>query len=230
MADDGHVRAIRTSRGGFDMSVVVCNRSVVAAARIAAAVCVVACLLQSGCNRSSRANLSNDSAQRLSEARSLASRGQSAIRSGSYDQAIGLFEQSLSLAPDFGAAWHELGMAYMQRGRETDWIAAQQAFQRAAGLLPSDPTPYRNLGILYQQRGFEEDALRNFEAALVVDPNDLDSLRGAALSGKLLRRSDQSALDRLRRAQMIETDPMWRDLITRERIRVENDIDERLKG
>ena len=32
------------------------------------------------------------------------------------------------------------------------------------------------------------------------------------------------------RAQMIETDPTWRDLIMRERIRVENELEERLKG
>jgi hypothetical protein len=34
----------------------------------------------------------------------------------------------------------------------------------------------------------------------------------------------------LKRAQMIETDPTWRDLIMRERIRVENELEERLKG
>jgi tetratricopeptide (TPR) repeat protein len=214
--------SVRTQHGLANIGI----KSVRAAACLAA---VVAFATLPACNRSSKGNLGNDRAAILSEARSLAARAQSAEKSGNLDQAIDLYQQSLALSPDFGAAWNNMGLALMKRGRDVDWIAAQQSFQKAAGALPSDATPYRNLGILYQQRGFEEDALRNFESALAVDPNDIDSLRGAAVSGKFLRTSDQSALDRLRRAQMMETDPTWRELILNERIRVENEIEERMK-
>jgi Flp pilus assembly protein TadD len=109
-------------------------------------------------------------------------------------------------------------------------MKAGQALQRAASLMPTDPKPLRNLGILYQQRGFEAEALKHFEDALLIAPNDIDSLRGAAASVKLLKKTDAITLDMLKRAQMIETDPTWRDLIMRERIRVENELEERLKG
>jgi tetratricopeptide (TPR) repeat protein len=173
---------------------------------------------------------SDSRAQRISEARKLAARGQAALKDNDLDGAIQFSQQALALNPDFGAAWNNLGLAFMRRGKDTDFIAAQQAFQSAASVLPSDPTPYRNLGILYQQRGFEDDALRNFENALGIDENDIESLRGATRSIMLLKKSDQMTLQRLKRAQMIETDKEWREIIIRERIRVENDIEERTKG
>lgn len=169
-------------------------------------------------------------ARSLSEAVALANRGQSAMRAGEHTEAIEFFSQSIQFAPDFGASWHELGLAYMQRGQDDDFMKAGQALQRAASLMPTDPKPSRNLGILYQQRGFEDEALKHFQDALVIEPNDIDSLRGAAASVKLLKKSDSLTLDMLKRAQMIETDPTWRELIMRERIRVENEIEERLKG
>lgn len=172
----------------------------------------------------------NNYAARINESRELAARGQAALRSKNYDEAIKYTQQAVSVNPDFGAAWNNLGLAFMQRGRDTDYIAAQQSFQKAAGLLPSDPTPYRNLGLLYQARGFEDDALRNFENALLVNEYDIQSLRGATQSIKLLRKADPLTLDRLRKAQMIETDPTWLDIIKRERIRVQNELDERAKN
>lgn len=183
----------------------------------------------SACNASG-GKYPNDRAARISESRQLAARGQSALRSKNYDEAISFTQQAVAMNPDFGAAWNNLGLAFMQRGRDTDYIAAQQSFQKAAGLLPSDPTPYRNLGLLYQARGFEEDALRNFENALLVNEYDIQSLRGATQSIKLLRKSDPLTLDRLRKAQMIETDPKWLEIIKRERIRVQGELDERAKG
>ncbi len=176
------------------------------------------------------AGVPNDRAQRINESRQLAAQGQSALRSKDYDDAIKYTQQAVTVNPDFGAAWNNLGLAFMQRGRDNDYIAAQQSFQKAASLLPSDPTPYRNLGLLYQSRGFEEDALRNFENALLINEYDIQSLRGATQSIKLLHKADPVTLDRLRRAQMIETDPAWLDIIKRERIRVQNELDERAKG
>lgn len=182
-----------------------------------------------GCKVSPRPGTDNR-AQRISEARALAARGQAALKDNDLNNAINYSQQAVAINPDFGAAWNNLGLAFMRRGKDTDFIAAQQAFQSAASVLPSDPTPYRNLGILYQQRGFEEDALRNFENALGIDENDIESLRGATRSIMLLKKSDQMTLQRLKRAQMIETDKEWREIIIRERIRVENEIEERIKG
>lgn len=188
-------------------------------------------LLLGACNSGPRASdVQADRQRSLGEAVALANRGQAAMRAGEYTKAIEHFSNSIQAAPDFGASWHELGLAYMKRGTDDDYMKAGQALQRAASLMPTDPKPLRNLGILYQQRGFEQEALKFFEDALTIAPNDIDSLRGAAASVKLLKKSDQLTLEMLKRAQMIETDPVWRDLIVRERIRVENEIEERLNG
>ncbi len=160
------------------------------------------------------------------KARELFSQAKAAQKAGELDRAIDLYKMSLANNPDLGAAWHELGLTLMKRGKDVDFVQAGQSLKQAADLLPTDPTPYRNLGLLYQSRGFEAEALQFFESSLVINPYDVDSLRGAARSGKVLHKSDPATLDRLKRAQMIETDPAWKDMITRERIRVENDIRE----
>ena len=163
----------------------------------------------------------------LAKARALAAQGQEAQAGGDFSRAINSYQQAVNAAPDFGAAWNNMGIALMQRQGDTDFVAAARAFQRAGALLPSDPTPWRNLGLLYQQRGFQNEALAFFDQALAVDAYDRDSLRGAAVCGKDLLRADQASLDRLRRAQLNETDPKWLGIITRERMRVEQALVDR---
>lgn len=165
-------------------------------------------------------------AQTTAKARELASQGESAAKGGNLDKAIDLYRMSVATNPDFGAAWNNLGLLLWKRAKDTDIVQAGQAFNQAATLLHDDPTPFRNLGLLYQYRGFGEQSLEHFVNALRIDPYDLESLRGATWAGKVLHKSDPAALERLQRAQMIENDPKWRDIITRERIRVENDIRE----
>ncbi|HEX2838591.1 MAG TPA: tetratricopeptide repeat protein [Phycisphaerales bacterium] len=165
-------------------------------------------------------------AQSAARARELAAQAQAASKGGNLDKSIDLYRMSLAQSPDFGTVWHELGIVLMKRRADTDLVQAAQALKQAQTLLPSDPTPSYNLGVLYQVQGFEEDALKHYEEALAIDPYHMDALRGAARSGKVLHKSDPAALDRLKRAQMIERDPTWRDLIVRERIRVENDLRE----
>lgn len=174
----------------------------------------------------SKAPTPDTRAQTTAKARDLASQGEAAAKSGNLDKAIELYRMSLATNPDFGAAWNNLGLLLWKRAKDTDIVQAGQAFNQAATLLHDDPTPYRNLGLLYQFRGFGEQSLEHFVNALRVDPYDLESLRGSTWAGKVLHKSDPAALERLQRAQMIENDPKWRDIITRERIRVENDLRE----
>jgi tetratricopeptide (TPR) repeat protein len=199
---------------------------VLAYSALCAAILLAACSKPKGTPGNAGAVADAGSA-RVLEATSLAAQAQNAQAAGDLSKAVTLYKQSVDLYPSIGAAWNNLGIALMQRGQEADFVAAAQAFQRAGNLLPTDPTPARNLGLLYQSRGFEEDALRYFEQALDIDPNDIDSLRGAAVSGKNLRRADEISLERLRLAQLRESDPKWRDIIQRERVRVEQDLAEK---
>lgn len=192
------------------------------------ATCLVLCSLLASCAGQPRSHgaVPDTRSQATAKSRELASQAQSAEKNGNLDKAIDLYRMSLATNPDFGAAWNNLGLALWKRAKDTDIVQAGQAFMQSATLLHDDPTPYRNLGLLYQFRGREEQALEHFENALRVDPYDLESLRGATRSAKILHKADPAALERLQRAQMIENDPKWRDIITRERIRVENDLRE----
>jgi tetratricopeptide (TPR) repeat protein len=182
-----------------------------------------------GCSshRPSGATSTAERIANMEQATQLASQAQVAMANKDWDKAISLSQQSVVQNPNFGAAWNNLGLAFMGRAKGTDYLAAQQAFQQAVSLLPGDPTPSRNLGVLYEQRGFAEDALRYYNQALSIDENDRDALRGSAKAGFLTHATDPLHLDRLRRAQLIETDKQWLEFIKRERIRVENEIAER---
>jgi tetratricopeptide (TPR) repeat protein len=163
----------------------------------------------------------------LRKAMELASEGQAAMERADYERAVTRFEEALSLRPDMGAVWNNYGLALQRRGRELDFMRAVEAFKRAAEQMPTDHRPYQNLGVLYHERGFSEDALSYFVKALERNENALESLRGAVGSAKLLLRSDEAGLARVRRALMLETDPAWRKIHEFERLRIEHDLSER---
>jgi tetratricopeptide (TPR) repeat protein len=180
-----------------------------------------------GAKRSDLAELSPE--QRAVQSFELAKRAQAAHKSGDLDASIALYRDSVSMNPDFGAAWHNLALALVQRKGDSDFVAAADAYKRALALLPSDPTPVRNLAMLYDERGWGDDALRFAQRALEIDPNDRDSLRLLAKVGRDLRTATPLHLDSLRRGQLAEADPNWEQLFAKERIRVENDLRERRK-
>lgn len=160
----------------------------------------------------------------MEQATQLAAQSQQAYARKDWNNAIAYAQQAVVVNPGFGAAWNNLGLAFMARAQGTDYLAAQQAFQQAVSLLPSDPTPARNLGVLYEQRGFASDALRYYNQALDIDENDIASLRGLTKAGLLTHATDPLHLDRLKRAQLIETDKQWLEIIKRERLRIENEL------
>jgi tetratricopeptide (TPR) repeat protein len=163
----------------------------------------------------------------LRQATQLASEGQAAMNEGDYERAVDRLGRAVALRPDMGAVWNNLGLALQGRSGELDFLQAVEAFKRAADLLPVDERPYQNLGVLYHERGFSEDALAYFMKALERNENSLESLRGAVGSAKLLLRSDEAGLARVRRALMLETDPAWRKIHEFERLRIQHDLSER---
>jgi hypothetical protein len=77
------------------------------------------------------------------------------------------------------------------------------------------------IGVVYHQQGWDEQALWYFNRALERNPNDLNSLRGAVRAGKRLDLADRAALDRARRAVMVDKDETWRQIAQREALRIE---------
>lgn len=190
---------------------------------------VLASILLAGCAGSKGAVRSDElsAEQRIVQSFDMAKRGQAAHAAGNLDQAVSLYRDAVTTNPDFGAAWHNLGLSLSERKGDSDFVAAADAYKRAVALLPTDPTPLRNLAMLYDDRGWGEDALTYVQRSLEIAPQDRDSLRLLAKVGRDLRTATPLHLDYLRRAQLSEVEPNWRMLISKERIRVENDLRER---
>lgn len=197
---------------------------------IASVVCVLGLMggsaLLPGCasNRVTQPSGDRDADTRL--ALELARKAEEAQRDGDDKQAVSYAQQALILRNDLGGVWNNLGVSLMHLEQ---WIPAVDALRRAADLLPTDPRPYENLGYLYRERGFGEDALRNYAQSLERDPYWLPSIRGAVASAKDLLRSDDDGLERVKRGLLVDNDPKWRKVYEAERVRIKQDLDEKVR-
>ncbi|HYE03475.1 MAG TPA: tetratricopeptide repeat protein [Phycisphaerales bacterium] len=156
-----------------------------------------------------------DHRARLSEAQRLESAGYAAERAGRLDDAIENYRRAVQAYHDYGAAWHNLGVALMKRG---DGVEAATAFRVAADLAPADPRPMFNLGVLYQQRQYLDEAARYYELALERDPGYQDALRYSTYLDVVRDQADQDTLDRLKRALLSEKDPTFREWMERQHL------------
>ncbi len=98
-----------------------------------------------------------------------------------YKKAIPFFEQATKLDPNYGRAHAALAMVYF-RSYDQRWsgslgMTADAAFRRArdyynlAKLRPTS-TSHQVAGNISRERGWYDDALKEFEAAIVLDPSD----------------------------------------------------------
>lgn len=191
--------------------------------RSLAAVLLTAALAAAGCQPGGLRSQETFSPQaeeaRLKEAADLAYQAKLKADKGKIDEAIDLNRRALELDPDHVGALNNQGALLMARENYRDAMAA---FERAADLLPRDPRPYENLALCWYQMGYDENALVYYRKSLERDPNWLPSLRGNVACLQRLNRADEQAPEQIRRALMIETDPTWRSVFERARIRVDS--------
>jgi tetratricopeptide (TPR) repeat protein len=77
------------------------------------------------------------------------------------------------MEPDSQAAWRDLGNAYYDGDMPRQ---AVEAYDRALALNPDDADVLNDQGAMYRQQGDFSRALANFEMALKIAPNNLESL------------------------------------------------------
>jgi tetratricopeptide (TPR) repeat protein len=178
-------------------------------------------LLLAGCNKGGKtgAVVQNDAPARMQSALKLAAQAEDAWKAGKTDEALELYQRSLEESQDLPLVWNNVGTLLM---RKDNYMDAAEAFKRAADLSPKDPVPYYNVGLMYQRRGYP--ALEWFVKSLERDPRYLPSLRAAVVSAKRQVIADDAALNRVRTALLLETDPQWRSIMMTEQIRIENDL------
>ncbi|GFE60603.1 hypothetical protein AOG2_11910 [Geobacter sp. AOG2] len=81
--------------------------------------------------------------------------------------------QKTQTEPDSQAAWRDLGNAYYDGDQPQQAI---EAYDRALALSPEDADVLNDQGAMYRQLGDFTRALANFEKALKIAPNNLESL------------------------------------------------------
>ena len=95
------------------------------------------------------------------------------INQADTEGAVAALEQGRSLDPSSWGRIQLLGQAYMNAGRLDD---ARQVYQRHADRYPARLAPIRAIGAMYLQQGVFSQAAAQFEKALLIDPNDFQSL------------------------------------------------------
>jgi tetratricopeptide (TPR) repeat protein len=81
--------------------------------------------------------------------------------------------QKTQKEPDSQAAWRDLGNAYYDSDMPRQAI---EAYNRALAFNPDDADVLNDQGAMYRQQGDFTRALANFEMALKIAPNNLESL------------------------------------------------------
>lgn len=108
-------------------------------------------------------------------------RGQAALQTGDAEAAIEHFSAVIDHAPEFAEAWN---------GRATAWFLANRLGQSLADIeqvLRLNPRHFgalAGLGMILEQIDRPEDALRAFDAALAIHPNQ-DAVQAAAMRLRL---------------------------------------------
>ena len=92
-------------------------------------------------------------------------------------QAIGHYKKATELAPDYSTAFNILGYAYRQNEAYSD---AENAFKKYIELIPNDPNPYDSYAELLLKMGRFDEAIVQYNKALGIDPNFINSHFGIA--------------------------------------------------
>lgn len=156
----------------------------------------------------------DDAAARLRRAQDLSIRAQDAERAKRPDEAIALYRQAIAEAPNFAAAWNNLGVLLM---RQSQNMEAANAFRQAADLDIRDPRPLANLAALWEQQRYFDDAAVFYDQALARDPNYLPALRNSIRVDDQRDIRTEKQRDRIRAALQLETDPIWREYLQRQK-------------
>ena len=121
-----------------------------------------------------RAKESFERAVRIDEdADTLNNLGFSFYQNGNYRAAVDRLKRAAKLAPNDERILNNLGLAYCRLGKLDE---AYKAFSRATGPL----TGNLNIAKMLERFGREDDAIRYYEAARQIDPNNSFALRRLA--------------------------------------------------
>ena len=115
------------------------------------------------------------------------------------EKAIALFEQALTIDPDYAAAWTGLALAYTSQASfglrpfDDGYTLAREMANQALAVDPAYAPAYSNLASIAQD--YDRDfvaAARHYERALSIEPANTDIISSAATMAASLGRLDQA--------------------------------------
>ena len=89
------------------------------------------------------------------------------------DKAITYFEKAISLYPNYGDAYGEMGLAYFYKG---DQDKALTYYTKASELQP-DAKVWSNMGMIFFNKGNMPEAQKVYEKSVALDPKFVDARR-----------------------------------------------------
>ena len=98
---------------------------------------------------------------------------------GRYSEAIEECKIAIQIDPEFGNPYNDIGVYLMQQGRLDEAIP----WLEQAKLAPRyDPRhyPFSNLGTIYERKGRLQQALREYKAALKIEPRHEPAVKAVA--------------------------------------------------
>ncbi len=98
---------------------------------------------------------------------------------GRLEEAIAECKIAIQVEPEFGNPYNDIGVYLMQQGKLDEAIP----WLEQAKLAPRyDPRhyPYSNLGTIYERKGRLQQALREYKAALRIEPRHEPAVRAVA--------------------------------------------------
>jgi len=129
--------------------------------------------------RAGREAAERDEGRRAVEAELLFQKGESALRSRSYDAALRCFQQAVELFPDEGEYHAHVGWA-LHLTRPEDPKRAEEALRhikRGIKLASDREKPYLFLGRVCKAMGKEDVAVKMFTRAVQIQPECVEALR-----------------------------------------------------
>lgn len=84
------------------------------------------------------------------------------LNGGNVDEAIGYFNKSVSIDPNYYLAFNGLGLAYSMKGKFEESV---KYFQKCLAINPAFSEARNNLGIVYQEMGLVDKAESEFKIA-----------------------------------------------------------------
>jgi tetratricopeptide (TPR) repeat protein len=104
---------------------------------------------------------------------------------GDPDKAITHFQRALSIDPEYGEAWNDLGVALMRKDRTAE---AADCFRKAAAIQPRASLIHTNLSIAQSKLGLLDDAEASARRALELDGQSQRAQQALTLSLALRHR------------------------------------------